>query len=817
MPKLVCQSGPTAGHEYPLTKDVTILGRQSACDVQIHDTMSSRAHCQVRRDGKLFSLVDLGSRNGTLLNGKKVSERQLSFGDRIAVGHAEYLFVKEAGDVELKDLLSKYEILEKIGEGGMGIVYKANQRSMARVVALKILSPKYISKPKFVDQFTREARAAGSLNHPNIIQVHDVGTENEIHYFSMEFVDGPTCMQVLKQQGPFPVNDALEIIRQTAKALEYAHAHRLIHQDIKPDNIMVGPNNIVKLADLGISKTFDEVEADEAVKKVMGTPHYMAPEAALGKKIDQRVDLYSLGATAYHLLTGKTPFSGSSPTEVLKHHVMDPLPPISEHNASVPDNVVALIERMMAKKPEDRYQSATEVLEEIRRIGAGEGMGTERIGGGETMILRRYAKDGFAAASVPTPGGGTTGSRTPGAENTTPEGSNSISDDPGVRTLNRIIRVAIVGVIALIVIFIANSLLSGPPAPPQSVTAPPVSQNPTKNPVDPLPEDPAPAAAAEAAAAAQAKAAAELAALEDRIAKEGDAADTTKLTKELERITDESLNASNLDRAKKVGERIEALITRKRSQQVVAAYASLTKDVGKLVDERDYDNALSRLDAFPDRRNPAVKPSFDKLRSSVEQSKTQYLTELSQRIVDLSGQKDGPGLKQLRDSLPSALLGTGVEQDIIKAMKTIDDERQAQFQTIAAAAAKDLVSWRFAELENRCKNSRPAMGASPAGTQLDQYREAAQKLSALVATVGPKLAARKIRFRGNLLGSEDPDMTNGSLEQGLELTVESGGHLEIKWSSIPVEDLATIATLVLGKDAETYKPAISTLAAAKGK
>ncbi|MBA3710299.1 MAG: protein kinase, partial [Planctomycetes bacterium] len=386
MPKLVCQSGPTAGHEYPLTKDVTILGRQSACDVQIHDTMSSRAHCQVRRDGKLFSLVDLGSRNGTLLNGKKVSERQLSFGDRIAVGHAEYLFVKEAGDVELKDLLSKYEILEKIGEGGMGIVYKANQRSMARVVALKILSPKYISKPKFVDQFTREARAAGSLNHPNIIQVHDVGTENEIHYFSMEFVDGPTCMQVLRDNGPFGIGEALEIVRQTAKALEYAHGQRLIHQDIKPDNIMLSSASSVKLADLGISKTFDEVAAEEGPKRVMGTPHYMAPEAALGKKIDHRVDIYSLGATFYHLLTGKTPYTGTSATDVLKAYVMDPMPAIQDINPETPDDVCALVERMMAKKPDDRYQHVGEVAEEVRRLQAGLGLGTARIASNETMV-----------------------------------------------------------------------------------------------------------------------------------------------------------------------------------------------------------------------------------------------------------------------------------------------------------------------------------------------------------------------------------------------------------------------------------------------
>ena len=306
MAKLVAQSGPTAGREYPLTKDLTSLGRQSTCDVQIIDNMSSRVHCQIRRDGKLFSLVDLGSRNGTQLNGKKIAERLLFYGDKIRVGEVEFLLVKEPGDTELKDLLTKYELGQKIGEGGMGIVFRAQQRSMAREIALKLLSPKYSLKPKWVEQFIGEARAAGKLNHQNIIQVHDVGTENDIHFFSMEFVDGPTCMQMLKEHGSLDIEPALEIVRQVARALDYAHAHRLIHQDIKPDNIMVGSNEVVKLADLGISKTFDEVEAEQGPKKIMGTPHYMSPEAAVGKKIDHRVDLYSLGATLYHLLAGKT-------------------------------------------------------------------------------------------------------------------------------------------------------------------------------------------------------------------------------------------------------------------------------------------------------------------------------------------------------------------------------------------------------------------------------------------------------------------------------------------------------------------------------
>ncbi len=831
MPKLVCQSGPNAGHEYALTKDVTILGRQSSCDVQINDTMSSRAHCQIRRDGKLYSLVDLGSRNGVLLNGKKSSERQLAFGDKIRVGQVEYVFVKEAGDVELKDLLSKYEILEKIGEGGMGIVYKANQRSMARVVALKILSPKYSSKIKFVEQFTREARAAGSLNHPNVIQVHDVGTENDIHYFSMEFVDGPTCMQVLRQQGPFPVNDALEIIRQTAKALEYAHAHRLIHQDIKPDNIMVGPNNIVKLADLGISKTFDEVEADDTPKKVMGTPHYMAPEAALGKKVDQKVDIYSLGATAYHLLCGKTPFSGSSPTEVLKHHVMDPLPPITEQNADVPNNVVAMIERMMAKKPEERYQSATEVIDEIRKIAGSEstsGNGTERVGGSETMILRRYAKGGVTGASIPTPASGTTGSRTPGGDTMTPEGSDAVPGDARLRMLNRVMVGTIAVFVLIGVVVVARSLLA----------APPVDTHPTvTNPKDPaVGTGGATTSAAATAGTTSAgattgasvenppddsqerkdKAAAALGALETQLAKDGDKADTNTLSQALEKITDDNLDPDNLERAKALRDKIEQAIQRKRSRQVQAAFTALSIDAQKLSDEHDYDNALKRLDAFNERKDPVVKANFDKLRASIDQAKGAYLAELQQKIKQASDSKDAARLKTMRDSLPPALLGSSYEQDIVKALKGLDDEKQKEFQGVCAAAAKDFSLWHFADFETRFKNNRPAMGASAAGTQMDQYRDAETKLTALVAALGVKLrTARSVRYHGVLLGSPDPDLIDADLDHGLIILPSTGGRGELTWHLLSNDELIAISALVLGKDADGYKPAIATLGAAK--
>jgi serine/threonine protein kinase len=804
MPKLVCRSGPTAGHEYALTKDVTILGRQSSCDVPIVDGNASRAHCEIRRDGKLFSLVDLGSRNGTQLNGKKVGERQLAFGDRISVGKVEFLFVKEPGDVELKDLLSKYEIQEKIGEGGMGIVYKANQRSMARVVALKILAPRFASKPRFVEQFTREARAAGSLNHPNIIQVHDVGTENDIHYFSMEFVDGPTAMQLLKSSGTLPVDDAIEIVRQCAKALEYAHSHRLIHQDIKPDNIMVGANNIVKLADLGISKTFDEAESDNAPKKVMGTPHYMAPEAALGKRVDQRIDIYSLGATAWHLLTGKTPFQGANPSEVLKQHVMEPLPLISTLNPEVPGPVAQIIAKMLEKKPEARYQSATEVLDALRRLGEG------RQSGGETMILRRYAK-GSPAASIPTPASGTTGHRF-GGENTTPEGS--WRQESGPQTLKWVIAaaIAVVGIGSLAVVG-RNLWLMSHPAQTVADPGPVVGPVPATG-AAPTSATPAAGDAPDPALARASQAAASLAALDAQLTQDGDKADADAILRKLNTIS-KDLDADGKERAKGVRDRLAKLMERRHTDQVQAGFAALGEDVSKLQSDRDYDNALKRLDGFKDRKEPSVAADFDKLRAAVDQARTAYLDDLHQKIQLLASAKDAKGLKDLRDGLPRAQLGTSVEQDILAAIKTLDDQEQARYAAVVATAGKDLMAWRLGDVDADWKNGRDAMGATPAGTQFDQYHDTAQKLGDLVTALGTKLRAHPIRYHGVLVAANDPDLVDANLDEGLKMRVSTGGDLGVKWSSLSPDDLGKVVQLVLGHDGDAYQGALGVLAGLK--
>jgi serine/threonine protein kinase len=689
MAKLVCQTGPHAGHEYPLNKDVITMGRQSSCDVQILDNMSSRAHCQIRRDGKLYSLVDLGSRNGTHLNDKKVSERQLAFGDRIRVGEAEYKLVKETGDVELNDLLSKYEVMEKIGEGGMGIVYKANQRSMNRIVALKILSPKYSSKQRFVDQFIKEARAAGALNHPNIIQVHDVGTENDIHYFSMEFIEGPTCMQVLGSQGTVKVPEALEITRQTAKALEYAHSQRLIHQDIKPDNIMIGLNNQVKLADLGISKTFDEVESEEGPKRVMGTPHYMAPEAALGKKIDHRVDIYSLGATLYHLLTGKTPYSGTSATEILKSHVMDPLPAIQDINPEVPEDVCALVERLVAKKAEDRYPSATEVLAEITRLQQGLGLGTERIGGGETMLLRRYVSGEKAVHQTPS---NTTNTRTPRAT----EGGPTTAERTilGNGNSNFILKAGVIFTVVLILFLFSWTFFDGNRNNPNELTQ--TKPSPTPDQKDPVsPQTPT----THTTHTNDRPHTVSLNAIEESLRGGGDQLDLNTLRTQVEELRTQQLSPEHNTRAKQLFDRIGDLLQQRQAKAVEQDFSTLRTEVQKMVSEYNFELALQRLRAFPAKNDPSISSKVSTLMDEVEQAKSKHLKNLDQKFQSAKSQKNITKLKELRDQLPTALLGTAIETDIANAIKLIEDEKNAAQQIITLKAGQDLARWNFSGIE----------------------------------------------------------------------------------------------------------------------
>ena len=393
MAKLVVRSGRNAGADYKLSGERILLGRRSANEVPIEDAKASREHAVIHRRENIFYLQDL-SRNGTLLNGSPASKldegNKLKFGDQIKIGDTVLEVVDEKTEALGIDIPG-YKIMEVVGSGGMGTVYKARQISMDRIVAIKVLNERYSANTEFVERFIQEARAAGKLNHPNVIHVHDISRANGRHYFSMEFIDGSSVKELLRTRKKFEINEALDVVLQASKALEFAHENRIVHRDIKPDNIMLTKDGIVKIADLGIAKTFDGAPADVSGpagnRRVLGTPHYMAPEQALGKVIDHRVDIYSLGATFYHMVTGSTPFKGQNAQDILKAHIQESLPAIQDLNAAVPDPVCFIIERMMAKMPEKRYPDMTALITDIERVQRGKVEGIKRVEEGASSIM----------------------------------------------------------------------------------------------------------------------------------------------------------------------------------------------------------------------------------------------------------------------------------------------------------------------------------------------------------------------------------------------------------------------------------------------
>jgi len=252
--------------------------------------------------------------------------------------------------------LENYEIYEEIGRGGRGYVYRAKQLSMDRIVALKVLKEEYARDEKFINNFLKEARAAGKLTHLNMITVHHVGAAEGKYFFVMEYVNGETVHEIINREKTIKPVEAVHIAIQVAEALKYAHANGIIHRDVKPDNIMIDTMGIAKLADLGIATSVKEEERKQGrQKKATGTPYYMSPEQVRGESLDFRTDIYSLGATLFHMVTGEVPFKGENTIETMKLRLKNPPPSAHERNPEVPMQLDAIIKKMMARDPEDRY------------------------------------------------------------------------------------------------------------------------------------------------------------------------------------------------------------------------------------------------------------------------------------------------------------------------------------------------------------------------------------------------------------------------------------------------------------------------------
>lgn len=267
-----------------------------------------------------------------------------------------------------------YVVLGKLGAGAMATVFKARQVSLDRLVAIKILPRKFSSDPQFIERFNAEGRAAAQMNHPNIVQAFDVGKAGEYYYFVMEYVEGSTVYDQIVRQKRYSEKEAVDIIIQVAQALEHAHQRGLIHRDVKPKNVMINTAGVVKLADMGLARAISDREAAEAeAGKAFGTPYYISPEQIRGElDVGPPADIYSLGATLYHMVTGRVPFEGKDPAEVMKKHLKLAAVPPDHINPKLSNGAAEVIEMMMAKNKQDRYQNCTDLLADLRLLQQGQ-------------------------------------------------------------------------------------------------------------------------------------------------------------------------------------------------------------------------------------------------------------------------------------------------------------------------------------------------------------------------------------------------------------------------------------------------------------
>lgn len=263
--------------------------------------------------------------------------------------------------------LKRYKLLEKIGEGGMGIVYKAKCSVLDRFVAIKILKPELNENEDFIARFKREANSIANLSCPNIVNIYDIGLENNINFIVMEYIKGKTLKEIIKENDRLSPLRTLEISVQIANALQYAHENNIIHRDIKPDNIIIDDNNIVKLMDFGIAKVSDSATITNS-NGIIGSVHYFSPEQAKGKFVDHRTDIYALGIVMYEMITGQVPFKGDTSISIIMMHIQEPIIPPKEVINCIPENINKVILKSLEKDPIDRFQTAKELFDILNQI-----------------------------------------------------------------------------------------------------------------------------------------------------------------------------------------------------------------------------------------------------------------------------------------------------------------------------------------------------------------------------------------------------------------------------------------------------------------
>lgn len=413
-----------APSELPRAGKLVIGSSEDKAGLVVEGQGVSDVHCAIGiLKGGGWAVKDLGSEFGTLVNGEKVSSARVKRGDVILLGSKRLTIVsseeleqeteepaarapkeklptgelpkpqppRELTETQRAPLLGGYRVEKTLGRGAMGKVFLAVQESLDRRVALKVMAPHLAKDSAFVQKFQREARSAASLTHPNVVIVHDVGEQKGFHYLSMEYMDRGSLEDLLAERGKLSPREVLDILRDAASGLVYAEARGIVHRDIKPANLMRNHQGATKIADLGLATSVEaesELE-DQGGKKVFGTPHFISPEQLRGETVDARSDLYSLGATTFQLLTGRTPFEGETTRDILRGHLKEDPPNVTEIASEVPRELAALVDRLLQKEPSDRFPSAGALLAEVERIRTGVA-GTSAVpgaGGGKGKLI----------------------------------------------------------------------------------------------------------------------------------------------------------------------------------------------------------------------------------------------------------------------------------------------------------------------------------------------------------------------------------------------------------------------------------------------
>ncbi|NHZ72322.1 MAG: protein kinase [Aquificales bacterium] len=263
---------------------------------------------------------------------------------------------------ELRTLNGRYRLLERIGSGGMAAVYRAQDLRLGRFVAIKMLHESLTSDENFLRHFQQEAHSAANLTHPNIVTVHDIGQDGHRHYIVMEFIDGATLKQIIRQQNQketlLPISRTLDLSIQICNGLGYAHRAKLVHCDMKPQNVLVTRDDRVKVADFGIARAISEASQHLGDSQVWGTPQYFSPEQAAGEAPSPASDVYGIGVIMFEMLTGRLPFTADSPTALALKHLQEPPPSVIETNPTVPRQLAQIVQKLLAKEPTARYRTA---------------------------------------------------------------------------------------------------------------------------------------------------------------------------------------------------------------------------------------------------------------------------------------------------------------------------------------------------------------------------------------------------------------------------------------------------------------------------